>query len=103
MLDPVTCIGCSSCVMIGQSIIGYDVLHNFGKNSLSNEEDINLLTNELQRLTKTYSFLFIFIDHIFAYQLVELYSTQSKILKPADVKRNNDAKELKSVFVGSNK
>ena len=46
MLDPVTCIGCSSCVMIGQSIIGYDVLHNSGKTSLSNEEDINLLTNE---------------------------------------------------------
>ena len=45
MLDPVTCIGCSSCVMIGQSIIGYDVLHNLGKTSLSNEEDINLLTN----------------------------------------------------------
>ena len=45
MLDPVTCIGCSSCVMIGQSIIGYDVLHKSGKTSLSNEEDINLLTN----------------------------------------------------------
>ena len=47
MLDPVTCIGCSSCVMIGQSIIGYDFLHDSGKTSLSNEEDINLLTNEL--------------------------------------------------------
>ena len=40
MLDPVTCIGCSSCAMIGQSIIGYDVLHNSGKTSLSNEEEL---------------------------------------------------------------
>ena len=46
MLDPVTCIGCSSCVMIGQSIIGYDVLHNSGKTSVSNEEDIDHLTTE---------------------------------------------------------
>ena len=53
MLDPVTCIGCSSCVMIGQSIIGYDVLHNSGKTSLSNEEDINLLTNELFLIIKS--------------------------------------------------
>ena len=38
--------------MIGQSIIGYDVLHNSGKTSLSNEEDINLLTNELFLIIK---------------------------------------------------
>ena len=53
MLDPVTCIGCSSCVMIGQSIIGYDFLHDSGKTSLSNEEDINLLTNELFLIIKS--------------------------------------------------
>ena len=52
MLDPVTCIGCSSCVMIGQSIIGYDVLHNSSKTSLSDEEDINVLTNELFLIIK---------------------------------------------------
>ena len=59
MLDPVTCIGCSSCVMIGQSIIGYDVLHNSGKTSLSNEEDINLLTSY-------YTLHMWYIDKVFA-------------------------------------
>ena len=53
MLDPVTCIGCSSCVMIGQSIIGYDVLHNSAKTSQCIEEDINLLTNELFLIIKS--------------------------------------------------
>ena len=68
MLDPVTCIGCSSCVMIGQSIIGYDVLHNSGKTSLSNEEDINLLTNELFLIIKSskYTLHMWYIDKVFA-------------------------------------
>ena len=69
MLDPVTCIGCSSCVMIGQSIIGYDVLHNSGKTSLSNEEDINLLTNELFLIikpSKYYTLHMWYIDKVFA-------------------------------------
>ena len=68
MLDPVTCIGCSSCVMIGQSIIGYDVLHNSGKTSLSNEEDINLLTNELFLIIKPsiYTLHMWYIDKVFA-------------------------------------
>ena len=62
MLDPVTCIGCSSCVMIGQSIIGYDVLHNSGKTSISNEEDTNLLTNESFLIIKSSKC----IDRVFA-------------------------------------
>ena len=68
MLDPVTCIGCSSCVMIGQSIIGYDVLHNSGKTSLSNEEDINLLTNESFLIIKSskYTLHMWYIDKVFA-------------------------------------
>ena len=68
MLDPVTCIGCSSCVMIGQSIIGYDFLHHSGKNSLSNEEDINLLTNESFLIIKSskYTLHMWYIDKVFA-------------------------------------
>ena len=62
MLDPVTCIGCSSCVMIGQSIIGYDFLHDLGKTSLSNEEELNLLTNELFLVIKS-SKCKVFITH----------------------------------------
>ena len=54
--------------MIGQSIIGYDFLHDSGKTSLSNEEDINLLTNESFLIIKSskYTLHMGYIDKVFA-------------------------------------